>query len=376
MPATIDGGSPTHQQETNPPQHNKSMMDDHDSHDDEHSGGGSHHEGGGGGGGGSGGGRRRTSGGKGVRGGGRRLSANLTSAASGLDATTCLLLPAARIGGVIGRGGDVIKGIRDLTGTRIHITAASEDDRDPNFRLVTVSGTVQEVCSAVELICKQAGLFDGHREEEGDYIPKGMRMVIEGTCAGQLIGKKGATINDIRTQSGARVQVLGEDESIDEGALDGERVVILLGEAEPCRVAHKLICSVMAATYAAQANNNSANSPGGMTLPTQSGGSSSFFSGGETTADPPYRAHHSPSAMDEGEEGFDEDTCEVIMRVPNEKIGRVIGQGGSVINQIRTESGCRIDIENTRSGDQVRFIHSSSVLLERALHLYVLEQLM
>ncbi len=80
----------------------------------------------------------------------------------------------------------------------------------------------------------QAGLFDGLGASEGgggggvgggrrrvgrdsgggedeDYSagdgPLGLRMVIDGSVAGQLIGKKGATINDIRTQSAARIQV-------------------------------------------------------------------------------------------------------------------------------------------------------------------------
>lgn len=114
--------------------------------------------------------RRRSSGAGRSSTGGRRLSASLAnlSLSSGLEATTCLLLPASRIGGVIGRGGDVIKGIRELTGTRIHISSASEDDRDPAFRPVTVSGSVQEVCSAVELIARQAGLFENQQQQQGE----------------------------------------------------------------------------------------------------------------------------------------------------------------------------------------------------------------
>ena len=163
----------------------------------------------------NGGSRRRSSGAGRSSTGGRRLSASLAnlSLTSGLEATTCLLLPASRIGGVIGRGGDVIKGIRELTGTRIHISSASEDDRDPAFRLVTISGSVQEVCSAVELIARQAGLFENQQQQqqqqqqeggEEEFYPQGIRMVIESGNAGQLIGKKGATINEIRTQSQVR----------------------------------------------------------------------------------------------------------------------------------------------------------------------------
>jgi len=161
-----------------------------------------------------------------------------------------------------------------------------------------------------------------------------------------------------------------------------ERVVILMGDAEACRVAHKMICSLLAAAYAAAAGGGGVNSPSGQQqqhvqhvqhvqqhhhhAPVAVGNSSSFFSGGDATplSDAAFRQHdnaHASSSSflhgtehEAGGEGGGEDyddSCEVIMRVPNDKIGRVIGQGGSVVNQIRADSGCRVDIENTRSGE-------------------------
>jgi len=52
------------------------------------------------------------------------------------EATTRLLIPGARIGGVIGRGGEVIKSIREMSGARISIASAGADDRESHFRLV------------------------------------------------------------------------------------------------------------------------------------------------------------------------------------------------------------------------------------------------
>ena len=51
---------------------------------------------------------------------------------SALEVTSRLLLPAGRIGGVIGRGGEVIKGIREMTRARITIASSGTDDRAPN----------------------------------------------------------------------------------------------------------------------------------------------------------------------------------------------------------------------------------------------------
>ena len=60
----------------------------------------------------------------------------------------------------------------------------------------------------MELIARQAGLFENQQQQqqqgeggEEEYYPQGIRMVIDSSNAGQLIGKKGATINEIRTQS-------------------------------------------------------------------------------------------------------------------------------------------------------------------------------
>jgi hypothetical protein len=49
-------------------------------------------------------------------------------------------VPTGRIGGVIGRGGDVIKSIREATATRITIAKAGQDERDPLYRLVRFGG--------------------------------------------------------------------------------------------------------------------------------------------------------------------------------------------------------------------------------------------
>jgi transcription antitermination factor NusA-like protein len=46
-------------------------------------------------------------------------------------------------------------------------------------------------------------------------------VCVVGDQAGQLIGKRGSTINEIRGQSQARIQVMNDDESRMEGAVSG-----------------------------------------------------------------------------------------------------------------------------------------------------------
>jgi hypothetical protein len=161
-----------------------------------------------------------------------------------VEASSRVLLPASRIGGVIGRGGDVIKNIREMSGARINIAAPGSDERDPQFRMVralpppspntahtqpllagslclplyrpltrwlvlqvTVSGPMGAVCHAVQMVAAQAGLFDtlprggGRHKEQGlgqsdddmqsplspqQQLEPGLRLVIDAAAVSAL----------------------------------------------------------------------------------------------------------------------------------------------------------------------------------------------
>lgn len=55
------------------------------------------------------------------------------------DIYTRLLLPSARICIVIGRGGEAIRGICDITGAHVNIASPGANHRDPTHRLVRPS---------------------------------------------------------------------------------------------------------------------------------------------------------------------------------------------------------------------------------------------
>jgi predicted RNA-binding protein YlqC (UPF0109 family) len=219
--------------------------------------------------------------------------------------TTRILLPAFCAGCIIGRGGDVIKGIRDFSGAYITILESGSDNRNSNYRLVTLVGPLQAVATAIQMIGLQAGLFDndlpvgqdGHsqitsrgsglhdhhpsmtpqsflpafpsrvsqplysrmasQEKEaetvgasgaGEDMDLGICMVVDGVMLGQLMGRRGRRIDEIRTQTGVRrIQVLSASESQQEGVIRQERIVVILGTAEQCRRAHQDITLVLEA---------------------------------------------------------------------------------------------------------------------------------
>lgn len=219
--------------------------------------------------------------------------------------TTRILLPAFCAGCIIGRGGDVIKGIRDFSGAYITILESGSDNRNSNYRLVTLVGRLQSVGTAIQMIGLQAGLFDndlpvgqdeiaqlmsrgsGRHDHHPSLVPQsflpsspsrvsqslysrgatqgkeaetvgasgagedtdlGIRMVVDAGMLDQLMGRRAWRIHEIKTQTGVRrIQVLSASESRQEGCIRNERIVVILGTAEQCRRAHQDITLVLEA---------------------------------------------------------------------------------------------------------------------------------
>jgi predicted PilT family ATPase len=75
----------------------------------------------------------------------------------------------------------------------------------------------------------------------------GIRMVIESSMVGQLLGRKGRRVQEVKAQTGVRrIQVLTAEESRQEGGVRSERVVLLLGKGDACRRAHLLVSTIFA----------------------------------------------------------------------------------------------------------------------------------
>lgn len=222
--------------------------------------------------------------------------------------TTRILLPAWSAGCIIGRGGDVIKSIREVSGAHITILESGTDNRSIKYRMVALAGTIPAVGAAIQMIGIQANLFDddlsarqggniqapsgagllhdphssiaspsllprqpqplydragrgkatemlggaGAGEDKqsaaGDMEVSGIRLIIDAGMVGQLLSRRGWRVNDIRAQTGVRrIHVLNAGESQLEGSIRNERVVVVLGTAEQCRRAHQHISLILEA---------------------------------------------------------------------------------------------------------------------------------
>ena len=68
-------------------------------------------------------------------------------------------------------------------------------------------------------------------------------------------------------------------------------------------------------------------------------------------------------------------TMPVQVQVPNDIMGKVIGKGGSVINEIRRESGCRIDIA-APDGGAMRLVTLTGTAQQTQMAQYLISKAM
>lgn len=129
------------------------------------------------------------------------------------------------------------------------------------------------------------------------------KIEVPNSKVGLVIGKGGETIKYLQHQSGARIQVARDGES---DPRSSTRQVELMGTPEQISRAEQLVKDVIA-------EQASTGAPGGAF-----GGRSFGGHGGE----------------------------QVQIKVPNNKVGLIIGRGGETIKSLQSRSGARIQVQN------------------------------
>ncbi|WCJ39951.1 RNA-binding KH domain-containing protein [Euphorbia peplus] len=159
-----------------------------------------------------------------------------------------MLVPAQKVGSIIGRKGEFIKKIVEETRARIKILDGPPGTTE---RAVMVSGKEEPDSS---LPPAMDGLLRVHRRVvdglDGDpsHVPSGTgnkvstRLLVPASQAGSLIGKQGGTVKSIQEASSCVVRVLGS-EDLPVFALQDDRVVEVLGDAAGVHKAVELIGS-------------------------------------------------------------------------------------------------------------------------------------
>ncbi|EOA22010.1 hypothetical protein CARUB_v10002533mg [Capsella rubella] len=151
-------------------------------------------------------------------------------------------------------------------------------------------------------------------QKDGDTQSTTRRIEVPSSKVGVLIGKGGETIRNLQFNSGAKIQILRDSEADPNSSV---RPVDIIGTVVCIENAEKLINAVISEAEA--------------------GGSSALVA----------RGHPGTHAI-----GIPE---QIEIKVPNDKVGQIIGRGGETIKNMQTRSGARIQlIPQHAEGDGVK----------------------
>ncbi|OVA14684.1 K Homology domain [Macleaya cordata] len=158
-----------------------------------------------------------------------------------------ILVPAQKVGGIIGRKGEFIKKMCEETRARIKILDGPPGTQE---RAVMISAKEEPDASippAMDgLLRVHKRLIDGldgdlaHAPNSGGMISS--RLVVAASQAGSLIGKQGATIKSIQEASNCIVRVVGP-EDLPVLVMEDDRIVEVQGEPSGVHKAVELIAS-------------------------------------------------------------------------------------------------------------------------------------
>ncbi|KAL7602756.1 hypothetical protein Lser_V15G19310 [Lactuca serriola] len=159
-----------------------------------------------------------------------------------------ILVPAQKVGSIIGRKGEFIKKMCEETGARIKILDAPPGKTTE--RAVMISGKEEPDASlppAVDgLLRVHKRTVDGLDSESfpvpvpPGFIKVSTRLLVPAVQAGSLIGKQGATVKSIQEASSCIVRVL---EDLPSFALQDDRIVEVVGKPGGIHKAVELIAS-------------------------------------------------------------------------------------------------------------------------------------
>eukprot|EP00250_Pteridium_aquilinum_P023021 c2606_g1_i1 orf=247-2235(+) len=287
-----------------------------------------------------------------------------------------ILCPNEKIGGIIGRGGNIIRGLQEDIGVRIKVLEPVPGSAERIIVIVSVEHPDDDISPAQEaLLHLQSKIADLGPDEDAVITS---RLLVPSELVGCLLGKGGSVITEIRRSTRANIRILGKDD-LPKCALSSDELVQIVGDI---RVAREALIQVTERlrrkcfderfvaspgeninARAAAPRQNEFGSPGRMDFPR---------SGMDSLGPPSSSYQHSPPWISQdalgGRSLRDSDppssqqgpnfrltgalvtrtTMEVV--IPAHAITAIIGDGGSRIVRIRQISGAKVDLLDVRSG--------------------------
>ncbi|RZS22601.1 hypothetical protein BHM03_00055402 [Ensete ventricosum] len=145
---------------------------------------------------------------------------------SAKDFSLRLLCPAANIGGVIGKGGVIIKQIRQESGASIKVDSSKSEDEC--IILISSKEFFEDPISpAIDAAVRLQSRCSEKSEKESGEPSYTTRLLVPTSRIGCLIGKGGAIISEMRRSTRANIRILSKENLPKVAAEDDEMVQVI-----------------------------------------------------------------------------------------------------------------------------------------------------
>ncbi|XP_026716215.1 far upstream element-binding protein 3 isoform X2 [Athene cunicularia] len=254
-----------------------------------------------------------------------------------------ILIPASKVGLVIGKGGETIKQLQERTGVKMIMI---QDGPLPTGadKPLRITGDAYKVQQAREMVLeiireKDQADFRGVRNDFSSRMGGGsIEVSVPRFAVGIVIGRNGEMIKKIQNDAGVRIQFKPDD------GISSERVAQVMGLPDRCQHAAHIISELI------------------LTAQERDGFGSLAVARGRGRGRGDWSVG-TPGGMQE-----------ITYTVPADKCGLVIGKGGENIKSINQQSGAHVELQrnpppNTDPGVRIFTIRGVPQQIELARHL-------
>lgn len=279
------------------------------------------------------------------------------------EMTVRLLINNRQVGSIIGKKGARIQHIREEVGTPFLMNILKSESRVVEERILVCKGTVTQIAKAVQLSGESIVQGSvGTNKPEAENMS--MCILVQKYVIGSIIGKAGAMIQGIQSDTNTKIQISSEplpnstEKTVtvtgsSEGIYEAVFTILTQLEANPLRPGTKteLYRPGVAGAYGEQVPYNTPSFMGSTNQPMYGMSSSSYG-----LSSPAQQGGNS--------------TQKII--IPTSCAGSVIGRGGNVIRGLKAQTGCTIsilDADESNPDERVVVITGSSQGIQSAIYL-------
>ncbi|BFG04594.1 far upstream element-binding protein 3 [Drosophila madeirensis] len=255
-----------------------------------------------------------------------------------------IMIPGAKVGLVIGKGGDTIKQLQEKTGAKMIII--QDGPNQEVIKPLRISGDPQKIEHAKQMVLDLIAQKDALAQQQGGRGGGGgggsggggpglgynnfnngnggesVEVFVPKIAVGVVIGKGGDMIRKIQTECGCKLQFIqGKNDEM------GDRRCVIQGTRQQVEDAKRTIDGLIENVMQRNGLNRNGNGGG-----SQSGGE------GNSNYGYGYGVNHAQGGREE-----------ITFMVPASKCGIVIGRGGETIKLINQQSGAHTEMDRNAS---------------------------